>query len=315
MFAQGSSAPEVKAFDNWYDRATVRSAPRRIAEVDDDVHKAFFPEQLVLHLAHPMVDQDDHRLRRFLAAQHLYQWLQFTTHFEVAVVGRATQHIADGGTGLDLGPDARMTAFQILVDEAYHSLFSLDTQRQLEIRSGIPVIQHDFGPFIAGLDAIGDEMPQHRMLVQLLQVVVFETLVTSILSDIPGDESLITLVRTTVRDHAIDEGRHHVYFAAFFKHLWGQLDPATRRLAAGYLPSLIVRSLQPATDPARIALMAAGFDEGKARQVVAESYDAVTVTNGIRRSAAKTVRLFQEVGVLDVPGVRESFLAHGLITE
>jgi hypothetical protein len=304
---------EVKAFDNWYDRAAVRAAPRRLVEVDDDIHKAFFPEHLVLHLSHPLVDPDDHRLRRYLIAQHLYQWLQFTTHFEMAVVGRATQRIADGGSGLDLSPTLRANAFQILIDEAYHSLFSLDVQHQLETRSGISALTHDFGPFIANLDAIGEDMPEHGILVQLLQVVVFETLITSILSDIPADESLVGVVRSTVRDHAVDEGRHHVFFAAFFKHLWGQLDARTRTLVAGCLPRLIVRSLQPATAPAEAALRVAGFAEGQARQVIAESYSAETVIEGIRRSSAKTIRLLEEVGVLEIPGAREEFVAQRLL--
>ncbi|MEV6976021.1 diiron oxygenase [Kitasatospora sp. NPDC093806] len=316
MFRDSQAAmPDVKAFDNWYDRASVRSTPRRLVEVDDDIHKAFFPEHLVLHLSHPLIDPEDHKLRRYLTAQHLYQWLQFTTTFEVAVVGRATQLIADNGTGLTLSANSRMTAFQILVDEAYHSLFSLDVQHQLVARSGIGALEHDFGPFIANLDAIGDDMPDHRVLVQLLQVVVFETLITSILNDIPVDESLIGVVRTTVRDHAIDEGRHHVFFATFFKHLWGQLDTRTRALVAGYLPNLIVRSLQPATAPAAAALLSAGFSEQRTKQVIAESYAQDTVVAGIRQSAAKTIRLLEEVGVLDVPGAREQFLTHGLILE
>ncbi|MFI1738041.1 diiron oxygenase [Streptomyces sioyaensis] len=305
--------PEIKAFHNWYERAGVRSDPRRLVDIEDDIHKAFFPEHLVPQLSHPLVDPDDHQLRRYLSAQHLYQWLRFTMHFEVGVVCRATQRIADGSTGLSLTDATRMDAYKIVVDEGYHSLYSLDVQQQLEFRSGIKGLDYDFGPFIAGLDAVGEDMPQHRQLVQLLQVVVFETLITSILSDIPNDESLIDIVRTTVRDHAIDEGRHHAFFANFFKHLWGQLDPSLRKLVAGYLPSLIVRSLQPATSPAHAALAASGFSEAQAREIVSDCYSRETVLTGIRRSAAKTIQLFEQIGVLDIPGGREAFLAEGLI--
>ena len=305
--------PVTDAFRNWYERAGVRSDPRRMLEIEDDIHKAFFPERLVPHLDHPLIDPADQDLRRYLTVQHCYQWLRFTMHFEVAVVCRATQQIADGSTGLDLSDASRMDAYKIVVDESYHSLYNLDVQHQLEARSGIAALNYDFGPFIQDLDSVGEDMPQHRMLVQLLQVVVFETLITSILADIPSDESVVTLVRDTVRDHALDEGRHHAFFSAFFKHLWGQLGNATRNLVADYLPVLILRSLRPATDPARSALQSCGFDPQQVRDVIADSYSRERVLAGVRRAAAKTIRLFDDVGVLDRPGVRDRFISHGLI--
>jgi hypothetical protein len=301
----------AQAFASWYDRAGVRSNPRRFADVED-IDKSFFKEDLVPHLRHHRIDPDDHKLRRYLIAQHLYQWLQFTMHFEVAVVNRATQRIADGTSGLELASETRLTAYRILVDECYHSLYSIDVVEQLQSMSGIAALPYDFSPFLRGLDAVGEEKPEHRRLIQLLQVVVFETLITSILADIPDDESVITVVRDIVRDHAFDERRHHAFFASFFPYLWGQLDPATRQQMAMYLPTIILRSLQPATKPAYDALRQSGFDERAAREIVVESYDRDTVLTSIRFASAKTVRLFQAHGLLDMPGVEEQFAEAGL---
>jgi hypothetical protein len=304
----------VQAFDAWYERSGVRSGPRRLAVIEGDSHKQFFPEGLIPHLSHELIDPDDDRLRRYLGAQHLYQWLLFTMNFEVSVVNRATQRIADGTSGLELPFAARRTAYQILVDECYHSLYSLDVVEQLQQVSGIAALPYDFTAFLSELDAVGDDQPEHRQLVQLLQVVVFETLITSILSDIPSDESVITVVRDTVRDHAADERRHHAFFSSIFPYLWGQLDETTRQQMALYLPSLIVRSLQPATRPARQALQTAGFAESAARDIVAYSYRKDVVQASIRIASAKTVRLFQAHGVLDLPGVRDQFTAAGLLS-
>jgi len=95
--------------------------------------------------------------------------------------------------------------------------------------------------------------------------------------------------------------------------LWGQLGNATRNLVADYLPVLILRSLRPATDPARSALQSCGFDPQQVRDVIADSYSRERVLAGVRRAAAKTIRLFDDVGVLDRPGVRDRFISHGLI--
>ncbi len=303
----------VKAFEAWYEQAGVRAGPRRLAIPGEELRKSFFPEMLVPHLSHPLVTAEEHRLRRYLTAQHLYQWLHFTMNFEIAVVNRATYRIANGHTGLELPAATRLTAFKIVVDECYHSLYSLDVAEQLQQSSGIRALPYDFEPFMRELDAVGDDAPQHRELVQLLQVVVFETLITSILRDIPGDENVITVVRDIVRDHAADEGRHHAFFASFFTSLWGQLDIATRHQMALYLPSIIVRSLKPATGPAYQALRAAAFPDASAREIISDSYCREDVLAGIRKASAKTIRLFEEHGVLELPGVRERFAETGLL--
>ncbi|HEY5835769.1 diiron oxygenase [Streptomyces sp.] len=305
---------ELKVLDSWHEKSGVRAGERRVLEEDTDILKDFFPEHLVPHLTHPLVRDSAPDVRRFLGAQHLHQWLRFTSHFEVAVVNRATQRIAEGGIGFDVPDRARIDAFKIYVDEGYHSLYSLDVSVQIEERSAIRALPYDFTPFISQLDDVGSGFPQHRKLVQLLQVVVFETLITSILADVPRAENVITLVRDTVRDHVIDEGRHHAFFSKFFEYVWGQLAPAERRLMATFLPSLIVRSLQPATGPAHQALRVAGFDRDARHAIVEDAYRRESVLESIRFASAKTVALFEQHGVLELPGVRDQFTAEGLLS-
>lgn len=303
----------IKAFTSWYDKAGVRSDPRRFAVAEEEIHKRFFPERLIPHLGHHLVASQDQRLRNYLAAQHLYQWLSQTMNFEISVVNRATERIANGKTDLDISGETRLTAYKIMVDECYHSLYSADVLEQLQRSSGIDALPYDFAPFLNGLDAIAEDVAEHRELIQLLQVIVFETLITSILYEIPGDESVITVVRDIVRDHAVDEGRHHAFFASFFTFLWGQLEAGTRHRIALHLPQIIVRSLEPATESAHQALRVAGFTETTAREIIFDSYQREAVLADIRKSSAKTVRLFQDHGVLAMPGVRERFADAGLM--
>jgi hypothetical protein len=297
---------------SWHEKAGVRSDPRRTLG-PDDISKDFFPRRLVPHLNHPLVLARGEPERRYLEAQHLYQWLEFTSHFEISVVNRATKRIAEGQAGFDVSEHTRMGAFKIYVDEGFHSLVCLDVRRQIEAASGIPALPYDFSPFLAHLDAVVEEQPGHLVLLQLLQVVVFETLVTAILCDIPPDPDVMPLIRATVRDHAADEGRHHVYFTEFFTHLWAGLEPAERRIVATALPQLIVRSLQPATRSARVALTRLGLTDAEVATVLADSYDTASVTAGIRAMSARTMSLFERCGVLDIAGASEKFATAGLI--
>lgn len=311
MIADCRAMPPVRAFDQWDQRAWVHRCAT--ATAPDGEGSDFFPTALVPHLAHPAVRSATPEVRAYLAAQHLYQWLTFTTHFEVSVVNRATLTMADGTCGVPLPERAALTAYKIYVDEGFHSLETFRVRRRVEAMSGIEALPYDFGPFIAGLDAVGADRPEHLRLVRLLQVVVFETLITAIFADIPNDRRVLPVVRQHVADHAEDERRHHAYFASFFRELWANMDGPMRRLTAHLLPDLVVRSLRPATQPAHDALLACGWAEAATRDIVAEAYGREAVLAGIRFAARRTIALFEHTGVLDEPGARDDFVAAGLV--
>ncbi len=161
---------------------------------------------------------------------------------------------------------------------------------------------------------MGNDRPEHLQLRRLLQVVVFETLVTAIFADIPNDLRVLPIVRQLVADHAADERRHHAYFATFFRELWASMDRPVRLLTGRLLPDLITESLQPATRPAFDALLACGFATGQARDIVADAYNLDAVRQGIRFAARRTIALFEDCGVTGEPGADDAFRAAGLLT-
>ena len=306
-----SAMPDIQAFSAWDERAWVRrSSPLALIEGDGE---QFFPTALVPHLAHPAVVAAAPEQRRYLAAQHLYQWLRFTVRFEVSVVNRATLSIADGTGGVTVSENASAAAYKIYVDEGFHSLQSLRVLHEVEESSGIRALPYDFGPFLRRLDAVGSDHPDHLQLIRLLQVVVFETLITSIFADIPNDPRVLPVVRQLLANHAADERTHHAYFASFFRELWSGLDAPTRLLSGRLLPGLITESLQPATRPASDALHACGFTSDQAQDIVADAFNLDAVRKNIRFSARKTIALFQDCGVVDEPGARDAFRAAGLV--
>ena len=301
-------------FDGWYEKAGVRTDPRRVIRDEMATGRTLFPEALIPYLHHPLVRELEPDRRFGLVARHFYQYMQFTMHFETSVVNRAAARIADGTSGLRLPGAARLDAYRIYCDEAYHALYSLDIVEQVRDATAIDVPAYDFVPFLGRLDGIGEEvLPGEPVLVQLLQVVVFETLVTSILKDVPKDPSVIDTIREVVRDHAEDEGRHHAYFAAFFRELWQGMSPALRERAARCLPELVGRSLTPDLVPVRASLRAAGLGEAAVREIVADCHAPGLLRENVRNSARHTFHLFESVGVMDVPGARDAFTTAGLL--
>ena len=287
----------------WYEAAGVRTGVRRIFQDETQLGKVFFPTHLVPYLTHEAVRGLPPERHRELAVRHLYQFLLSATHLETRIVNRAAELIANNRTGLDLPMAARLDAFKVYCDEGYHALYSLDLADQIAAATGVAIPAWDYGGLVDGLVHSGrlllSEEPQ---LVRLLQVVVFETLITAVLNELPGDRSVVTTVRDVMRDHAKDEGRHHRFFAAFFHELWAQLSLALRPRVARVLPTLIRRCLDWDLAPVRSSLRLAGLDR----------YADVDIGR-IQHICQATVRICESAGVLDVPGAGEEFAAHGLL--
>jgi hypothetical protein len=299
---------------DWFDKAGVRVDPRRLLRDEVDSGKQLFTRGLIPYLAHPHVQALEPRVADAIIARHTYNYFAFTAHFETRVVNRATELIANGRLDTPTAPDLRFDAYKIYCDEAYHALYSFDVIRQLEMSTGIAALTYHFDPVLAALDAAAAQsLPHSGTLPQLLQVVVFETLVTTLLAELPNDPDLVGLVRCTVRDHARDEGRHHAYFSQFFRELWTGLDEPTRRQAAVALPRLIALSLRPTLQAVAGTLQAAGLSRGQASEVLADVYPDDEIRRTARQQSVQSVRLFRAAGVLDLPEAQAAFHEEGLI--
>jgi aspartate/methionine/tyrosine aminotransferase len=302
-------------FAAWYEVAGVRSGVRRILHREAEQGKVFYPAALVPYLSHEAVKELAPARIRDLTIRHLYQFLLSTTHLETRVVNRGAERIANGRIGLDLALPMRMDAFKVYCDEGYHALYSLDLADQIAAVTGVAIPDCDYGRLVDRLEEVGDRLlPADPVLAQLLQVVVFETLVTAVLNEVPNDETVIDTVRDLTRDHARDEGRHHRFFSAFFHELWTGLDRPRRERVARTMPALIHGCLVWDVEPIRSSLELAGLDPRTAGEVIADCYGGDAGQARIADIARATVRMCESAGVLDVPGAREAFAGHGFIT-
>ena len=298
-------------FDQWYDNAGVRSGIRRMFADETDDGKVFYPRRLVPYLAHEALADLPESQRRALTIRHLYQFLLSTMHLETGVVNVTAERIANNGAGLDLPNRMRMDAFKVYCDEGYHALYSLDLADQIASATGVAIPPCNYGRIVEWLQETGRRLlPDEPALVPLLQTVVFETLITAVLVEIPNDPSVITVVRDLTRDHAKDEGHHHRFFAHFFHELWTNLDHRLREPVAHTLPALIQACLTWDVEPVRASLVMSGVDSEVASEVVADAY----ATSGADpHTCQATVRTFRSAGVFDVPGAEEAFATHGLL--
>jgi P-aminobenzoate N-oxygenase AurF len=126
---------------------------------------------------------------------------------------------------------------------------------------------------------------------------------------LPRDPGLPRCVRDVVLDHAVDEGRHHAFFAAVLERLWPCLDRRQAVRVGVRIPQMIDAFLRPDAAALHSELRDLPLREEQRREVV--QY-AVERTDRVG-AAVPTVRHFEKVGALDPPQVREAFAAAGLL--
>jgi len=300
-------------FHQWDERASVRRKPRRVL-APQDPEALYFPPELLPVVSHPLVQARGPEVVRRLLVQRLYDYLHFTTELEeIAVIPVATS-ISRGRVGLDLPEKMRADAFKIVTDEAWHAQFSYDLIRQVEVETGIAWQDGHLPAFVPRLEAIRVRLPEHlRGAEGLLFSVVSETLISSILADLPRDRRLPQAVRELVRDHAEDEGRHHVYFRTVLHHFWPALGTSAQRVIGPYLPEILLAFLEPDYRAMARSLRRVGYSEAELEQILAESWPTGRVAREAAEAARSAIKYLAEVGALDDPETADAFAAAGLV--
>ncbi|MEV1081980.1 diiron oxygenase [Streptomyces sp. NPDC050211] len=304
-------------FERWDDRAGVRRKPRRSYEAGGGPGLGlFFPPELYPVALHPLVAARGETTVHRLLLQRLYDYLAFTTELESVAVIPVAIKISRSRSGLPLPEHMQADAFKIVTDEAWHAQFSDDFARQVAAETGCASQNLAGTPpaFLPRLDELRDRLPAHvRGVESLLFAIVSETLISGILAGIPRDGRLPQSVREVVRDHAEDEGRHHVYFRSMLRHLWSGLTPRERRAIGPLVPSVIYAFLEP--DYARAAdhLAAAGLSAPESDQVIAESWPSAATQAEVAEAASPLVRYLQEAGVFEDARTHEAFESSGLL--
>ena len=301
------------SFRNWHVNSSVRSRPRRLLAVGTAENNIYFSRDLVPVSCHELVRRAG--LSEIALIYHLFRYLDFTTILENMTVNPVTMGIALGRDNLDLPADLRSDAYKIYCDEAYHALFSVDLKHQVEQMTGFSASVTRIPDYVDTLDRARQSTDAvDRGLVDLMFVIVSETLITGILSRVPGDEFVSTVVRDVIRDHAVDEGLHSIFFSTIMQIIWPQLSRAQRRHFGMLLPEFICAFLKPDFVAMDIDLASCGLDKDQRHSVILGSYPQNEITEMRRRGASDTISLLKRCGAIDDPEIRRHFTRCELLT-
>lgn len=301
-------------FREWDLQASVRRDARIIFQDEESIGKVYFSPDLVPIVRHPLVVKLGPSVKREILIQHLYNYFEFTAGFEVEVVNWGVKRIFLRKTGFEVPEEMLFDAYKIYCDEAYHSLFSADLKSQIQIVTGIAPNPLDFPAFLLKLEKVQAEVPADlKPTTRLFIVILFETLISLILHQIPRDQQVMSAVRQSVADHAEDEARHHSYFSDFLDIIWPQVTKEQQRIIGPLLPHFIIKSLEPHYDTIKQRLAKFHLTRDEIEQIVEESYPYSEVIAGLRKTARVTLSILERNGIYEDPQTLEAFQISGLL--
>lgn len=308
--------PYRSAFKSWDARASVRSSPRRRLQKRGGV--ALFPIDLVPVAGHPLVQGLGPDVLAEITTRQMYRYLHFTAKLEYLVVNHVALGIANGDIKVPIPEEMRFDAFRIYCDEAYHAYFSVDLMRQAEEITGLTAPTADEEPyFITRLRALqGQHETKLSGLIEIAFTIVSETLITATLNDVARGDGLVDpAVTETVRDHSLDEGRHHAYFASYLTYLWSSLDSRERQFVGRLFPQLIQIFLDPDRHSIAAELASYRMPADDIQQVIAEVFSDEIRSAYNRATSARLISYLRELGVFEDEAVVEMSYRLGLAVD
>lgn len=304
------SATYKSRFDKWDDVAWVRSKEHQDAPFDANLQ--FFSKSLAILFKHSKVSSSDQNVQRNLLVFHLYTYLEFTVWLEMGPVNEVAQLLGRPDFLPWLPSQMKDDALKIYVDEGGHAQMSRQLMAAVERETGLAPLRLQ-PTFIHTLDALVErEEPEYRSLIKLFFVIISETLITGTLIDLPKDDTVQQAVRDLARDHASDEGRHHIYFRELFQYVWPRLPHELRLKVGILLPEMILAFLRPDTAALIRILEMFPKEFSPPGEIVEMILNEKSTRDGILRSASPTLEMLEENGVFDDPEIVEVFHSNNL---
>jgi len=298
-------------FEDWYTYSTVH---KPLPDFTCEAGLVLFPPELVPGIGHPLVEKLGNHAAQRVTMRKLESYNAFTESLEYQAVMAAAIKIAQNPSAFGLSEQAGREARLIVTDESHHAYVAVELMKRIPGFSELPPLIPSQPPFLRVLKELERGFPTEFADDLLIAFVsISETLITSILRGIPRDPRVVSAVRNTVRDHCIDEARHHSYFVYVVHEHWASSSPDRRETLGPLYANLIRLFLDPDLDLCRDWLTEAGLDRRDAELVLRDYYSPERVAAGLRADAFPTLKLMGRVGVLDDPTARAAFVEQKLI--
>ncbi|MGH3710889.1 MAG: diiron oxygenase [Pseudonocardiaceae bacterium] len=291
-------------FDHWDMRSWVRSKPRRFADVEDG--KFFFSSEINPLFTQPEVINAPEPTRQRLLVQALYVHLEFTIQLETTLINKVLATVRSSTDYSWISDRNRRDLLRIYADEGGHA--EMYQSLMLSVKDMTSVEPIAYAPlFIRAIDNLASSSDVPSSLFELAAAVVSETAITGTMSHVPQDQSVQTVVRQVIADHASDEGLHHSFFRQLLAEMWPRIPTETRRSIGVIIPEIISAFLEPEESILVGILEGTGHNFGDINDCAHRALGAPRTRQQIRQWSRPCIKAFQDAGALGDPAVLNRF--------
>jgi hypothetical protein len=302
----------------WNTRASVRTSDHHY-QLPSDLEKQlqsrdWFPPALLPYLSHPEIKSADQAITKRLCANHLVNFLHYTTLLEHRIVNRSVEIIIHDELDFPIPPRMKTAALQLYTDEGYHALFSNQLAKQIIEFYGMPdqPVTHNR---ITRLNNLIHSTPEkQRALTWFLVGFASETIIAKDLRDIYKD-TLICSVQEMLSDHLTDEARHSRYFSEVFHYLWLQMSDELRITSAKQLLEALLIFFETDQQWLERSLRSVQLSETTVEQILVTMADPHAHILRIRSGASSTFKALKKAGFFKQPEIQNLYFKMALIDE
>nr|WP_281256621.1 diiron oxygenase [Melittangium boletus] len=294
-----NSVPQYRSpFNQWEERAAVRSMSMDFSELERDAQGEWFHAEASGIANHPEVIARGRR--QDVLAALLLGYLDFTFHLEARCIEPVGRDISLHR--LDAQYDAQMArdAIRVQCDEAFHALMCAQLADHVKSRvelCRVPFPEHLYFRRVRELEASTRNSLSAEQYAFCVAV-VSETVITDSLQKDWQNLSLRPSVREVLLQHYKDEVRHSAYFSQALRIVWPQWSEEVKRTMAPLWSELVLAFTRIDAELSRVALRMAGFSEQDAQRIQEETLRTLGPMADRGVSYKLTLRAFREAGVL-----------------
>lgn len=294
----------VSFAEQWEQRATIRTRPRRRLENDNRLIYPLSRQPLAMSA---VLQRACPEQRDFILLQTLYKFINDIVIFETEIVDKTARNIAKGRFDVAFPLPCRYDAMTVVVDEDYHALVAMDFLQQTIAATGIePIDMPQEIELSRAIPAIVARAPEPlKAAMELICVAIAENTVTNDVAAFAKDETVKPSIKGLMADHLADEGRHSSFWTALTRLYWANASQPDREVIAGLLPVFIeqylTNDIQKAFDIQLIDALPVPVSVAEAlKQEVAELAFPIGPHHPL---VMNIVRFFRRSSLLDAPCV------------
>ncbi|MBP9680809.1 MAG: diiron oxygenase [Bacteriovorax sp.] len=203
-----------KLIEKWHSISTVKQSRRSVFELTDGL---YWPKQLS-----PLVQRFDGWTSgeiELILLQNCYRFLQDSIQIETDTVNAHLARFVTGQTSLQFTIFEQAELLQVVADEAYHALNSLDLFAAIQVHTKIaPLMRIPETGRSYALNKLCQLVPKHLYDVFLFGIIsIAENTITDELLLITSQSDVNKNIHLFMVEHLKDEGRHSKLFERIFK--------------------------------------------------------------------------------------------------